>query len=116
MPAKKGKYVWTRSQRNPTHYIEADPQKRGPKSHFVGSRLKFLEGHLDEYASLRHQNRRQFWLKFYSSWWEKYPWRLVDDKEPPTDDAEKMKELSHVGDDSLLKAEVEEKLRDVSLR
>lgn len=99
------------------HFIE-EPQKRGAKGHFAGSRHKFLTGYLNEYIALRGKSRIQFWHKLYNAWWEKYPWRLPDSEEPPTDNPERMKELARVETDADAerKSEVENALRDVSPR
>lgn len=96
--------------------MTANPKKRGVKSYYQGSRLAFLEGHFNEYVSLRGKSRHNFWHRVYNTWWERYPWRLPDDEEPPTHDPERMKEVSHVGgdEDREAKAEVEAKARKVS--
>ena len=96
--------------------MAAKPKKRGAKSYYQGSRLAFLEGYFDEYVSLRGKSRHDFWHRVYSSWWEKYPWRLPDGDEPPTDNPGRMEELSHVGgdEDREAKAEAEAKVRKVS--
>jgi hypothetical protein len=93
----------------------ADPQKRGVKGYFTGSRLEFLDSYRDEYALLRGKNRAKFWHKFYEEWWRTYPWRLPDNEDPPADDPQKMAVLSSVGVDREKKGEVEKKLQEVSL-
>ena len=115
MTAKKGKYAVTRSYRSATHSVSAQPKKRGAKSYYTGSRLAFLEQYCDEYISLRGKCRKLFWHRFFTEWWQKYPWRLQDHEEPPTDDPEKMAELALVGEDKDLKSKVEEKVRKVRL-
>lgn len=113
MPTKKGKYVEIRRHRNPTYRMTAEPQKRGAKPHYTGSRLTFLEGYLDEYVSLRGKSRRKFWHELFEAWWQKYPWRLPETAEPPTNDLEKMRELSFVGADVDAKADTETRGREV---
>ena len=100
--------------KNPTHRTIAEPQKRGVKGYFTGSRLEFLTGYRDEYISLHRKSRHQFWHKFFGVWWEKYPWRLADHEEPPIGDPKKMEELAYVGEDESKKRAVEEALREVS--
>ena len=58
--------------------------------------------------------RQKFWHALYSEWWERYPWRLEDDQEPPTNNPEEMVSLALVGpgDDSK-KALVEKTLSEV---
>ena len=74
-----------------------------------------MTGYCDEYVALRGKSRRQFWFELFNKWWRRYPWRLQDNKEPPTDDPKKMEELARVGPgDEKAKSMVEEKLRDVS--
>lgn len=73
-----------------------NPEKRGAKPRFTGSRQKLLEDHLDEYIGLRHQNRNDFWFKFFAKWWQNYPWRLGDKEEPPSDNPARMAELASV--------------------
>lgn len=116
MTTKKGKYILIHRHKSSTHRIAAQPQKRGVKGYYTGSRLVFLEGYRDEYTLLRGKNRHQFWHEFYNAWWKKYPWRLGDEQEPPTNDLEKMRSLSYVGGEKDVeeKAEVEAKAREVS--
>lgn len=65
--------------------------------------------------ALRGKDRGRFWLEFFGTWWEKYPWRLSDHTEPPSDDPEKMAELAFVGaEDLTAKANVEQQLDSVS--
>jgi hypothetical protein len=87
--------------------------QRGPKGYFQGSRKEFLDSQLPEYMAVGKGSRQSFWHEFWTAWWERYPWKLEDDKEPPAE-PEEMKRLASVGrgeDD--LKAEVEEKLTTV---
>lgn len=99
---------------NSTHRVIAQPLKRGAKTYFTGLRLALLERHCDEYNSLRGKSCHQFWHKLFEEWWRRYPWRLPDQEEPPTDDPQKMIELAHVGLDKEEKSEVEKKLHTVS--
>jgi len=50
----------------------------------------------------------------YSAWWIRYPWRLDDDDEPPTDDLAKMAQLAAIapGDEGA-KKDVEQQLTGV---
>ena len=75
-----------------------------------------MTGHCEEYNALRGRDRHQFWFKLFTEWWQRYPWRLEDHEEPPTNNPEKMVELAYVGDESDVekKAEVEQRVRDVS--
>ena len=114
MPKKKGESVHIGRQKNETHRIAAQPQKRGAKNYFMGTRLALLELYSDRYIMLRGKSRLQFWHDFYSDWWKRYPWRLPDDEEPPADDPKKMEELAHVGENENAKSKVEKKLRTVS--
>lgn len=93
-----------------------NPQKRGPKGHYTGSRLEFLTSYCDEYTALRGKARHQFWFKLFGEWWKRYPWRLQDDQEPPLDDPEKMVELARAesDEDKEKKNAVEQKVREVS--
>lgn len=115
MPVRKSKFIQLHMFSHHSPSAIADPQKRGAKGYFSGSRLEFLGEYRDEYISLCHKSRAKFWHRFYKSWWETYPWCLPDNEEPPTGDAEKMKELSNVGADKKLKREVEDTLRAVGL-
>ena len=81
----------------------------------MGSRQKLLEDYLDEYISLKGQNRNKFWFDFFGQWWKNYPWKLNDKDEPPVDDPEKMKELALVQPDKRnKKSEVEAAVKTVS--
>ena len=114
MPKKKGKFPLFRVRLAFHSPRTANPEKRGAKGHFSGSRLDFLNGYCDQYNSLRGKNRARFWLNFFDEWWKTYPWRLADNEEPPNDDA-KMQALSEVGTEKALKKDVETKLKVVSL-
>ena len=61
------------------------------------------------------KSRAKFWHKLFEVWWQTYPWRLADEVEPPTDDAEEMEALSRVGDDAKQKSQVEMRIENVSL-
>ena len=96
--------------------MTVQPKKRGAKNYFTGSRLTFLEGHCDKYISLRGKSRHEFWHALFNDWWQKYPWRLPDNEEPPADDPARMAELSYAGgdEDSEAKVVVEARVRKVS--
>lgn len=115
MTARKGENIQIYSFQHLTYRIQAQPQKRGQKGYYTGSRLAFLTGYCDEYNALRGKDRHQFWHKLFSEWWARYPWRLEDHEEPPASNLEKMVELAFVGGelDVEKKAEVEQKVRDV---
>jgi hypothetical protein len=87
--------------------------QRGPKGYFLGSRKVFLESRLVVYMAAKKGARQDFWHEFWTAWWERYPWRLPDDQEPPTDpkEMEKLASVEH-GEDEL-KKEVEERLSQV---
>ena len=106
----------TRRHGNPTHRMIAQPQKRGSKGYYKGTRLMFLEGYSDEYVLLRSKSRHSFWHRLFEAWWQTYPWRLPDEEEPPLNDPERMQQLSHVGGDEDMaeKAVVEARVRKVS--
>ena len=88
--------------------------RRGPKGYFQGSRKIFLESQLPAYLVAKKGHRHSFWYGFWSAWWQRYPWRLADDKEPPKDDPEKMARLASVASgDKQAKQEVEQKLHEV---
>lgn len=89
------------------------PQQRGPKGYFQGSRKEFLESQLPAYMAVKKGNRHRFWHQFWTAWWERYPWKLDDDAEPPTD-PEEIKELMSVGPgEENLKEGVEKRLTNV---
>ena len=92
------------------------PQKRGAKNYFTGSRLEFLTGHCNKYIALHGKSHHKFWFTLFNKWWERYPWHLQDHEEPPTNDLKKMEELVSVEEgDKKKKSEVEEKIHDVGL-
>ena len=74
------------------HTVEIAPKQRGPKGYFHGSRKEFLESQLPAYTADKKGSRQSFWHKFWTAWWEHYPWKLSDNEEPPTDPV-KLKEL-----------------------
>lgn len=113
MPKKKGERVRIHLPQNPTHQVKAQPQKRGAKGHYTGTRLTFLTSYCDEYIALRGKSRNDFWFRLFTEWWGRYPWRLPDDQEPPTGNSKKMEELGLVGADETLKGMVEEESRTV---
>ena len=116
MVTKKGEFLWLSTLHNHVHSPRAaNPQKRGVKDHFGGSRFDFLDRRCDEYNSLRGKSRAKFWHNLFEEWWRTYPWRLADNEEPPTGDTEKMEALSRVDNDAALKSSVEQKLQDMSL-
>ena len=87
--------------------------QRGPKGYFQGSRREFLESNLPAYMAVKKGSRLSFWHKFWSAWWARYPWKLGDSAEPPTD-AEEMKKLASVGHgEDNLKEGVETRLKIV---
>ena len=89
-------------------------EKRGPKGHFQGSRKEYLGSQLPFYTATKKGNRQIFWHNFWSGWWEHFPWKLPDDKEPPVDNPKKMGELASAGlDEKKFKSEVEAHLSDV---
>ena len=100
-----------------TYEDPENPEKRGAKPCFTGSRQELLENHLEEYILLRHRNRSDFWFKLFAKWWEKYPWRLGDKEEPPLNDPARMAELASVGEgEEGAKSKVETELIAVSFR
>jgi len=89
-------------------------QRRGPKGHFQGSRKQFLNSHLPAYLESKKGGRQAFWHKVYSKWWQRFPWKLDDDKEPPTDDPAKMIRLASVAPgEEEMKKQVEARLTNV---
>ena len=101
---------------NHTYNFTENPAKRGVKPYFVGSRNQLLESHLEEYISLRFQNRKKFWFTVFTEWWKKYPWKLGDQDEPPLHDPAKMADLASVGEgEHGRKSEVEAAVVKVSL-
>lgn len=51
---------------------------------------------LSAYMECRKGNRQGFWHNLYATWWQRYPWKLEDDKEPPTNDPDEMARLASV--------------------
>jgi hypothetical protein len=93
---------------------DSETRRRGPRGHFLGSRKVFLEGYLPAYLACKRGNRGSFWHELQCSWWDRYPWKLNDDQEPPTDDPEEMAKLASVEpDEEDKKALVEGELIDV---
>jgi hypothetical protein len=88
--------------------------RRGPKGYFKDSRLAYLERNLPAYNATTKGNRNNFWHKFYTGWWQRFPWKLDDGDEPPTDSPSKMAGLGSVapGED-VPKGEVEKRLTEV---
>ena len=80
----------------PLHIGKAPLQRCGPKGYFQGSRKEFLEGQLPEYKSFKRGNRQVFWYKLYCAWWQRFPWKLSDDEEPPSDNSARMANLAAV--------------------
>ena len=59
-------------------------------------------------------SRKNFWHNVYSGWWQRYPWKLKDNEEPPTDDPEQMTRLASVSPNEVnAKSAVESALTDV---
>jgi hypothetical protein len=96
-------------------WSDAGPgQRRGPKGHFQNARLEFLEGQVPAYLATKKGGRQKFWHDLYCGWWQRFPWKLSDDEEPPTNDPEEMARLASVAPgDADLKAQVEKRLNDV---
>jgi hypothetical protein len=86
-------------------------KRRGPKGHYTGSRKAFLEGNIPAYLAAKRGNRQSFWHELRSRWWERYPWKLDDEQEPPTDDPVEMAKLASVEPgEECAKSLVEERL------
>lgn len=83
-----------------THYSsvagEEPRRRRGPKGYFKGSKLAYLESHLSTYVATKKGSRQNFWHKVHTGWWERFPWKLDDDNEPPTNDSAEMARLAEV--------------------
>ena len=88
--------------------------RRGPKGYFQGTRKEFLESQMPEYLAIKKGSRRKFWYKLYCAWWQRFPWKLGDNEDPPTDNHERMAQLASVapGEEGW-KKEVEESLTAV---
>ena len=92
---------------------EAAP-RRGPKGYFQGTRRDFLESCLPDYIAAKKGHCQNFWYGFWSAWWQRYPWKLEDDQEPPKDNPERMARLAAVAPgEEQAKKEVEQRLREV---
>ena len=92
-------------------------QRRGPKGYYSGSRKEFLESQIPAYAACKKGNRQKFWHALYRSWWQRYPWKLNDNEEPPTDDPGKMLSLASVAPgDQEQKKKTERQLTTVCCR
>ena len=101
---------------NGTHEGVENPGKRGAKPYYTGSHQMLLEGHLQEYASLKHKNHNQFWSMVFAEWWRNFPWKLDDKEEPPLDDPAAMSQLASVqAGERDRKSEVEAATVSVSL-
>ena len=99
----------------PIYYaVKAPLQRCGPKGYFKGSRKEFLESWLPAYKATKRGNCQAFWYKLYCSWWLRYPWKLSDDEEPPTDNPVRMANLAALtpGEENQ-KKEVEKRLNEV---
>lgn len=94
---------------------KAGAKRRGPKGYFKGSRKEFLESHVGAYTASKKGSRQTFWHKLYRAWWQRYPWKLEDDEEPPTDNPDEMAKLAEVspGEEGQ-KKQVEQQLTEVS--
>ena len=86
-----------------THCLVGDASvpRRGPKEYFSGSRKEFLKSHFPAYLTTGKGNRQDFWHDLFSTWWGRYPWRLADDEEPPTENHEEMAKLALAGPNDL---------------
>ena len=59
-------------------------------------------------------SRQSFWHRFYSTWWQRFPWKLDDDQEPLMNDPEKMARLASVAPgEETKKGNIERTLIDV---
>jgi hypothetical protein len=89
-------------------------KRRGPKGYFRDSQLAYLESNLPAYNATTKGNRHNFWHKFYTGWWQRFPWKLGDGDEPPTDGLSAMAGLGSVAPgEQELKGEVEQRLNEV---
>ncbi|KAJ7204808.1 hypothetical protein GGX14DRAFT_398144 [Mycena pura] len=69
------------------------PLKRGQPSDFKGQRLKFLQDNIPAYIEASKYNKspeskkskgtRAWFPIFFAQYWEKFPWRLPFDEDPP---------------------------------
>ena len=59
-------------------------------------------------------HRQNFWHEFWSAWWQRYPWKLDDSEEPPTDDPDEMERLRSLEpSERTLRGEIEANLTEV---
>lgn len=63
--------------------------------------------------STKKGSRRGFWHDLWSAWWERFPWKLNDEDEPPADPDELARLGEVTPDEEGLKKEVEAALADV---
>ncbi|KAF9782647.1 hypothetical protein BJ322DRAFT_1110523 [Thelephora terrestris] len=75
---------------------QAAQRRRGPKGYFKDSRKEYLQSHLPAYVACKKGSRQGFWHRLYSGWWERFPWKLKDNDEPPANDPAEMKRLASV--------------------
>ena len=111
-PTQKGQSLPMHLTYSSAYHLRAGKgslQRRGPKGRFKGSKRLYLESHLSEYVASKKGNRQNFWHKVYSGWWERFPWKLEDDEEPPTDDPVEMARLAEVAPGEEAQKEVVEK-------
>jgi hypothetical protein len=72
-----------------------------------------LESHVPAYLATKDTSRRGFWFTLFSAWWILFPWKLADNEDPPTVQAE-LTRLATVGPgEQDAKKEVEQKLTEV---
>lgn len=89
-------------------------QTRGLKGYFRGSCKEFFESRVDAYLANKKRTRQKFWYELYCTWWQRYPWKLSDNEELPTDDSGKMAQLASVAPgDAVAKKQVEKRLTEV---
>jgi hypothetical protein len=96
---KKGQFCLHITKPRWTHHFlrsGKSPSRRGPKGYFKGSRKDYLESQLPEYAASKKGGRLHFWHGFYCGWWERFPWKLDDQEEPPQNNPEMMASLASV--------------------
>lgn len=95
--------------------VTQEQPRRGPKEHFNGSRKIYLQSRLPAYIASKKGSRQKFWHALYSGWWERFPWKLGDDKEPPTNDPAEMTRLASIAPgEEAWKEQVETRLKRVS--
>ena len=72
-----------------------------------------MESHVPAYLATKNSSRKGFWHQLFSAWWLRYPWKLGDDEEPLTLQAE-LTRLTAVGPgEQDAKKEIEQKLTEV---